>query len=69
MGRTRNFNLQCQYVEFVEDRWLVSLGNERVYNVMNPFDSSGSGRLGIYVLQLILSLQAGGWTLQGLIYQ
>lgn len=33
-----NADLMCQYIEFVADRLLVSLGNEKVYNVTNPFD-------------------------------
>jgi len=33
-----NSDLMCQYIEFVADRLLVSLGNEKVYNVTNPFD-------------------------------
>ena len=33
-----NSSLMCQYIEFVADRLLVSLGNEKVYNVTNPFD-------------------------------
>ena len=33
-----NADLMCQYIEFVADRLLVELGNERVYNVSNPFD-------------------------------
>lgn len=28
----------CQYIEFVADRLLVSLGNQKYYNVTNPFD-------------------------------
>jgi ribonucleoside-diphosphate reductase subunit M2 len=28
----------CQYIEFVADRLLVALGNERFYNKTNPFD-------------------------------
>jgi len=28
----------CQYIEFVADRLLVSLGNDKVYDVTNPFD-------------------------------
>ncbi len=32
-----NAELMCQYIEFVSDRLLVSLGNERIYNVENPF--------------------------------
>jgi ribonucleoside-diphosphate reductase subunit M2 len=28
----------CQYIEFVADRLLVALSNEKVYNVTNPFD-------------------------------
>ena len=27
-----------QYIEFVADRLLVELGNDKVYNVSNPFD-------------------------------
>ncbi|TFK28848.1 ribonucleotide reductase small subunit [Coprinopsis marcescibilis] len=33
-----NSELMCQYIEFVADRLLVSLGNEKVYNSSNPFD-------------------------------
>ena len=33
-----NSTLMCQYIEFVADRLLVALGNEKVYNVTNPFD-------------------------------
>jgi ribonucleoside-diphosphate reductase subunit M2 len=33
-----NADLMCQYIEFVADRLLVALGNERVYNKTNPFD-------------------------------
>lgn len=33
-----NAKLMCQYIEFVADRLLVALGNDKVYNVMNPFD-------------------------------
>ena len=33
-----NAELMCQYIEFVADRLLVSLGNDKVYNVTNPFD-------------------------------
>ena len=33
-----NADLMCQYIEFVADRLLVELGNERVYNASNPFD-------------------------------
>ncbi|ODQ81690.1 hypothetical protein BABINDRAFT_159947 [Babjeviella inositovora NRRL Y-12698] len=33
-----NKDLMCQYVEFVADRLLVSLGNKKVYNSTNPFD-------------------------------
>jgi ribonucleoside-diphosphate reductase beta chain len=32
-----NSDMMCQYIEFVSDRLLVSLGNEKVYNVENPF--------------------------------
>lgn len=28
----------CQYIEFVADRLLVCLGNEKLYRVTNPFD-------------------------------
>ncbi|KAK7439026.1 Ribonucleotide-diphosphate reductase (RNR), small subunit [Stygiomarasmius scandens] len=33
-----NAKLMCQYIEFVADRLLVALGNEKHYNVTNPFD-------------------------------
>ncbi|KAG6372940.1 ferritin-like superfamily [Boletus reticuloceps] len=33
-----NAKLMCQYIEFIADRLLVSLGNEKIYNVTNPFD-------------------------------
>jgi len=33
-----NSTLMRRYIEFVADRLLVSLGNEKVYNVTNPFD-------------------------------
>ncbi|KAF8626721.1 hypothetical protein AX17_006487 [Amanita inopinata Kibby_2008] len=33
-----NAELMCQYIEFVADRLLVSLGNDKIYNVTNPFD-------------------------------
>ncbi|KAL0582033.1 Ribonucleotide-diphosphate reductase (RNR), small subunit [Marasmius crinis-equi] len=33
-----NSKLMCQYIEFVADRLLVALGNEKVYNSTNPFD-------------------------------
>lgn len=33
-----NARLMSQYIEFVADRLLVALGNEKVYNVSNPFD-------------------------------
>ncbi len=33
-----NSDLMGQYIEFVADRLLVELGNEKVYNVTNPFD-------------------------------
>ncbi|KIM25498.1 hypothetical protein M408DRAFT_74108 [Serendipita vermifera MAFF 305830] len=33
-----NSTLMNQYIEFVADRLLVALGNEKVYNVQNPFD-------------------------------
>lgn len=32
-----NSDLMCQYIEFVADRLLVSLGNDKVFNVENPF--------------------------------
>ncbi|MEE9439205.1 MAG: ribonucleotide-diphosphate reductase subunit beta [Saprospiraceae bacterium] len=32
-----NTELMCQYVEFVADRLLLTLGNEKIYNVENPF--------------------------------
>ncbi|EKM80389.1 hypothetical protein AGABI1DRAFT_113579 [Agaricus bisporus var. burnettii JB137-S8] len=33
-----NAELMCQYIEFVADRLLVALGNEKLYNKTNPFD-------------------------------
>ena len=33
-----NAALMRQYIEFVADRLLVALGNEKIYNVTNPFD-------------------------------
>jgi len=33
-----NATLMCQYIEFVADRLLVSLGNEKYYQSTNPFD-------------------------------
>ncbi|TVY42981.1 Ribonucleoside-diphosphate reductase small chain [Lachnellula occidentalis] len=33
-----NANLMKQYIEFVADRLLLSLGNEKVYKSANPFD-------------------------------
>jgi ribonucleoside-diphosphate reductase subunit M2 len=33
-----NANLMKQYIEFVADRLLVALGNDKVYHSSNPFD-------------------------------
>ena len=33
-----NSDLMRQYIEFVADRLLVELGNEKIYNTANPFD-------------------------------
>ena len=33
-----NAELMCQYIEFVADRLLISLGCKKNYNVVNPFD-------------------------------
>jgi ribonucleoside-diphosphate reductase beta chain len=33
-----NADLMQQYIEFVADRLLVELGNEKIYNSTNPFD-------------------------------
>ncbi|TAH38956.1 MAG: ribonucleoside-diphosphate reductase [Bacteroidetes bacterium] len=33
-----NSKMMCQYIEFVADRLLVSLGCDKVYNSSNPFD-------------------------------
>ncbi|KDQ64877.1 hypothetical protein JAAARDRAFT_167601 [Jaapia argillacea MUCL 33604] len=33
-----NSKLMCEYIEFVADRLLMALGNQKVYNSMNPFD-------------------------------
>jgi ribonucleoside-diphosphate reductase beta chain len=32
-----NSTMMCQYIEFVADRLLAQLGNDKVYNVENPF--------------------------------
>ncbi|MBK9213288.1 MAG: ribonucleotide-diphosphate reductase subunit beta [Saprospiraceae bacterium] len=32
-----NANLMCQYIEFVADRLMVSLGQKKIYNAENPF--------------------------------
>jgi ribonucleoside-diphosphate reductase beta chain len=32
-----NAETMCEYIEFVADRLLVDLGNEKVYNTTNPF--------------------------------
>ena len=31
-------DLMCQYIEFVADRLLVELENEKIFNASNPFD-------------------------------
>jgi len=33
-----NSDLMAQYIEFVADRLLLELGNERLYNASNPFE-------------------------------
>ena len=33
-----NAKLMFQYIEFVAGHLLVSLGNDKVYNITNPFD-------------------------------
>lgn len=33
-----NCKLMCEYIEFVADRLLLNLGEEKVYNTGNPFD-------------------------------
>ena len=33
-----NSKMMSQYIEFVADRLLVALGQQRIYNVSNPFD-------------------------------
>ena len=33
-----NADLMSQYIEFVADRLLTELGNEKIYNTSNPFD-------------------------------
>ena len=33
-----NSDLMSQYIEFVADRLLKELGNEKIYNTSNPFD-------------------------------
>jgi len=32
-----NSEMMCQYIEFVADRLLAQLGNDKIYNVENPF--------------------------------
>lgn len=32
-----NAELMCQYIEFVADRLLAALGNDKIFNVENPF--------------------------------
>jgi ribonucleoside-diphosphate reductase subunit M2 len=33
-----NATLMCQYIEFVADRLLVALNNQKAYESTNPFD-------------------------------
>jgi len=33
-----NADLMCQYIEFVADRLLLALGQNKIYNATNPFD-------------------------------
>jgi len=33
-----NSDLMSQYIEFVADRLLTELGNDKIYNASNPFD-------------------------------
>jgi len=33
-----NAKLMCQYIEFVADRLLLTLGVQKYYNATNPFD-------------------------------
>jgi ribonucleoside-diphosphate reductase beta chain len=33
-----NADLMSQYIEFVADRLLMELGNDKIYNAANPFD-------------------------------
>jgi ribonucleoside-diphosphate reductase beta chain len=33
-----NAKMMCQYIEFVADRLLISLGCDKIYNSTNPFD-------------------------------
>ena len=40
-----NSTLMNQYIEFVADRLLVSLGNEKVYKVSNPVSDVRHGAL------------------------
>jgi ribonucleoside-diphosphate reductase subunit M2 len=37
-----NAKLMCQYIEFVADRLLVSLGNVKEYHATNPVSESHS---------------------------
>lgn len=36
-----NAKLMRQYIEFVADHLLISLGNDKVYNITSPFDIHG----------------------------
>ena len=47
-----NSKLMCQYIEFVADRLLVALGNDKVWNVSNPFGE----------LALLPLLDSQAWT-------
>jgi ribonucleoside-diphosphate reductase beta chain len=33
-----NAKLMAQYIEYVADRWIVSLGYPKLFNTPNPFD-------------------------------
>ena len=33
-----NSDMMSQYIEFVADRLLMELGNDKIYNATNPFD-------------------------------
>jgi ribonucleoside-diphosphate reductase beta chain len=56
-------DLMCQCIESVADRLLLELGNEKLYNAMNPFDFMGmislQGKTNFFEKRVGLSLSKG----------